>query len=94
MNALSEDNSLLQMPPWRNPWLLLAMCVSLGLHAVILYVPFLAGDQLGGQQGLGLGGRGGTGRGVAAVALGVVVFMGPRNGSICPCLCPSPCMHA
>ena len=42
-NALSEDNSLLQMPVWRNPWLLVAMCLSLGLHAVILYVPFLAG---------------------------------------------------
>ena len=42
MNALSEDNSLVQMPPWRNPWLLVAMVVSLGLHAVILYVPLLA----------------------------------------------------
>ncbi|KAI3437882.1 hypothetical protein D9Q98_000327 [Chlorella vulgaris] len=42
MNALSEDNSLLQMPVWRNPWLLVAMAVSLGLHAVILYVPLLA----------------------------------------------------
>lgn len=42
MNALSEDNSLLQMPVWRNPWLMVAMAVSLGLHAVILYVPFLA----------------------------------------------------
>jgi hypothetical protein len=41
-NALSEDNSLLQLPPWSNPWLLLATAVSLGLHAVILYVPFLA----------------------------------------------------
>lgn len=41
-NALSEDNSLLQVPVWRNPWLLVAMAVSLGLHAVILYVPFLA----------------------------------------------------
>lgn len=42
LNALSEDNSLIQMPPWRNPWLLLAMLVSFGLHFVILYVPFLA----------------------------------------------------
>ena len=30
------------MPPWVNPWLLLAMAVSFGLHFVILYVPFLA----------------------------------------------------
>ncbi|KAJ6328831.1 hypothetical protein OIU77_010504 [Salix suchowensis] len=42
LNALSEDNSLVTMPPWRNPWLLAAMSVSFGLHCVILYVPFLA----------------------------------------------------
>eukprot|EP00249_Psilotum_nudum_P024965 c29334_g1_i2 orf=1346-4747(+) len=42
LNALSEDGSLLVMPPWVNPWLLLAMSVSFGLHFLILYVPFLA----------------------------------------------------
>ncbi|MQL91349.1 hypothetical protein Taro_023948 [Colocasia esculenta] len=42
LNALSEDGSLLSMPPWVNPWLLLAMSVSFGLHFMILYVPFLA----------------------------------------------------
>ncbi|KVH88471.1 Calcium-transporting P-type ATPase, subfamily IIA, SERCA-type [Cynara cardunculus var. scolymus] len=42
LNALSEDESLLTMPPWVNPWLLLAMSVSFGLHFLILYVPFLA----------------------------------------------------
>ena len=42
LNALSEDGSLLQMPPWVNPWLLLAMAASFGLHFVILYVPTLA----------------------------------------------------
>ncbi|CAN6340220.1 unnamed protein product [Urochloa humidicola] len=42
LNALSEDSSLLSMPPWVNPWLLLAMSVSFGLHFLILYVPFLA----------------------------------------------------
>lgn len=42
LNALSEDGSLLVMPPWTNPWLLVAMVVSIGLHCVILYVPFLA----------------------------------------------------
>jgi P-type Ca2+ transporter type 2C len=42
LNALSEDGSLAQMPPWSNPWLLVAGSVSLGLHALILYVPFLA----------------------------------------------------
>ncbi|MBA0825282.1 hypothetical protein Goarm_021881 [Gossypium armourianum] len=42
LNALSEDGSLLTMPPWVNPWLLLAMSISFGLHFLILYVPFLA----------------------------------------------------
>lgn len=42
LNALSEDGSLLSMPPWVNPWLLLAMSISFGLHFLILYVPFLA----------------------------------------------------
>ncbi|KAG0475368.1 hypothetical protein HPP92_015054 [Vanilla planifolia] len=42
LNALSEDASLLRMPPKVNPWLLLAMSLSFGLHFLILYVPFLA----------------------------------------------------
>eukprot|EP00992_Anisonema_acinus_P015227 TRINITY_DN9670_c0_g1_i1.p1 TRINITY_DN9670_c0_g1~~TRINITY_DN9670_c0_g1_i1.p1 ORF type:complete len:1011 (-),score=260.37 TRINITY_DN9670_c0_g1_i1:115-3147(-) len=42
LNALSEDGSLLVMPPWCNPYLLLAMTFSFGLHFVILYVPVLA----------------------------------------------------
>lgn len=42
LNALSEDNSLVTMPPWRNPWLLVAMSFSFGMHCLILYVPFLA----------------------------------------------------
>ncbi|KAJ6805916.1 calcium-transporting ATPase 1, endoplasmic reticulum-type-like [Iris pallida] len=42
LNALSEDGSLLSMPPWVNPWLLVAMSVSFALHFLILYVPFLA----------------------------------------------------
>ncbi|KAL6131123.1 PREDICTED: calcium-transporting ATPase, endoplasmic reticulum-type [Fragaria vesca subsp. vesca] len=42
LNALSEDISLLKMPPWKNPWLLVAMSASFGLHCLILYIPFLA----------------------------------------------------
>lgn len=42
LNALSEDISLLKMPPWKNPWLLVAMSVSFGLHCLILYIPILA----------------------------------------------------
>lgn len=41
-NALSEDNSLLTVPVWTNPWLLVAMALSFGLHFLILYVPSLA----------------------------------------------------
>jgi Ca2+-transporting ATPase len=39
LNALSEDGSLLHMPPWVNPYLIVAMLVSFGMHAVILYIP-------------------------------------------------------
>ncbi|EJK45298.1 hypothetical protein THAOC_36093 [Thalassiosira oceanica] len=42
LNALSEDGSLVTMPPWANPYLLLAMVVSFGMHFVILYVDSLA----------------------------------------------------
>ena len=42
LNALSEDCSLLSVPPWANPWLLGAMGLSFGLHALILYTPPLA----------------------------------------------------
>jgi len=42
LNALSEDGSLLTMPPWANPYLLVAMVISIGLHMVILYVPVFA----------------------------------------------------
>ena len=30
------------MPPWANPWLLVAMFASIGLHFLILYVPWMA----------------------------------------------------
>ena len=42
INALSENQSLLVMPPWINPFLLGAMALSFGLHFVILHVEFLA----------------------------------------------------
>lgn len=40
--SLSENQSLLVMPPWVNIWLLLAMGLSLTLHFLILYVDILA----------------------------------------------------
>lgn len=42
LNALSEDGSLLQVPPWSNPWLILAMMGSVLVHFVVLYTPFIA----------------------------------------------------
>merc|ERR1711909_181712 len=42
LNSLSENQSLLVMPPWINPWLLGAMSLSFSLHFVILYVDVLA----------------------------------------------------
>eukprot|EP00929_Paragymnodinium_shiwhaense_P007944 TRINITY_DN111869_c0_g1_i1.p1 TRINITY_DN111869_c0_g1~~TRINITY_DN111869_c0_g1_i1.p1 ORF type:complete len:1036 (-),score=338.47 TRINITY_DN111869_c0_g1_i1:167-3274(-) len=41
-NALSEDGSLIQRPPWTNPWLILACMGSVMVHFVVLYTPFLA----------------------------------------------------
>lgn len=36
LNALSEDHSLLTMPPWTNMWLVAAITISVVLHCVIL----------------------------------------------------------
>ena len=40
MNAISDEASLLTMPPNKNKWLILAIFSSLTLHCVILYIPF------------------------------------------------------
>ena len=42
LNALSENCSLLTIPPWSNPWLLGAIAVSVALHLLILYIAPLA----------------------------------------------------
>jgi Ca2+ transporting ATPase len=42
MNSLSENQSLLVMPPWTNMWLMGAMFLSMSLHMVILYVDIMA----------------------------------------------------
>jgi Ca2+ transporting ATPase len=42
LNALSENCSLLTLPPWSNPWLLGAIALSMMLHVAIIYIPPLA----------------------------------------------------
>lgn len=37
-HSVSENQSLLRMPPWENVWLLGAICLSMSLHFLILYV--------------------------------------------------------
>jgi len=41
LNSLSENQSLIMMPPWVNLWLLAAMALSMTLHFMILYVEIL-----------------------------------------------------
>ncbi|THD22462.1 Calcium-transporting ATPase sarcoplasmic/endoplasmic reticulum type [Fasciola hepatica] len=38
LNSLSENQSLLVMPPWRNIWLVMAITLSMVLHFAILYI--------------------------------------------------------
>jgi len=40
MNSLSENESLLRLPLWKNMYLVAAISLSMGLHFMILYVPF------------------------------------------------------
>lgn len=40
MNSLSENESLLTLPLWNNPYLVLSIVLSMLLHFMILYVPF------------------------------------------------------
>jgi len=41
LNSLSENQSLLMMPPWTNFFLLGAMTLSMGLHFMLLHVKFM-----------------------------------------------------
>ncbi|ESN89914.1 hypothetical protein HELRODRAFT_194760 [Helobdella robusta] len=42
LNSISENQSLLVMPPWYNMWLMGAIVISMSLHFLILEVDFLA----------------------------------------------------
>ena len=41
LNIMSENQSLLVMPPWKNWSLITAITGSMMIHFVILYVPFM-----------------------------------------------------
>lgn len=41
LNALSEDNSLLVIHPFVNPWLIVAIFASIASHMFILYIPVM-----------------------------------------------------
>ena len=40
MNSLSENESLLRLRVWKNPFLVGAIALSMALHVAILYIPF------------------------------------------------------
>ncbi|XP_059169891.1 sarcoplasmic/endoplasmic reticulum calcium ATPase 1-like isoform X1 [Physella acuta] len=42
LNSLSENQSLILMPPWTNKWLMGAICLSMCLHFFILYVDVMS----------------------------------------------------
>ncbi|KAF6200671.1 hypothetical protein GE061_005114 [Apolygus lucorum] len=42
MNSLSENQSLLTIPPWSNLWLIGAIIISITLHVAILHIEFLS----------------------------------------------------
>ena len=41
MNSLSENESLLRLPLWKNMFLVAAITLSMVLHVAILYIPVL-----------------------------------------------------
>jgi len=43
LNAISENESLLQMPPWVNPWLIIAIAFSMMQHVAILSISYFQG---------------------------------------------------
>jgi P-type Ca2+ transporter type 2A len=46
MNSLSENESLLRLPVWKNPYLVGAVTLSMLLHFAILYIPFFTVSRL------------------------------------------------
>ena len=46
MNSLSENESLLRLPVWKNKFLVAAIALSMILHVAILYIPFFTVSSL------------------------------------------------
>ncbi|CAM9620236.1 unnamed protein product, partial [Sphacelaria rigidula] len=46
LSAVSVDNSMLRVPPWRNKWLLAGVALPFALHLAVLYAPGV-GDTFG-----------------------------------------------
>lgn len=42
LNSLSENQSILVMPPWSNIWLISAIALSMSLHFVLLHVDIMS----------------------------------------------------
>jgi Ca2+-transporting ATPase len=41
LSAVSLDNSMLRVPPWKNPWLLGGVALPFSIHLAVVYFPFL-----------------------------------------------------
>ena len=41
LNSLSENQSIVRMPPWRNMYLVLSIVLSMSLHVALLHSTFL-----------------------------------------------------
>lgn len=39
--AVSLDNSILRVPPWRNPWLMGGVALPFSIHLAVVYFPWL-----------------------------------------------------
>lgn len=40
LSAVSLDNSIFRVPPWKNPWLLAGVALPFSIHLAVVYFPF------------------------------------------------------
>jgi P-type Ca2+ transporter type 2C len=41
LSAVSLDNSIFRVPPWKNPWLIGGVTLPFSIHLAVVYFPFL-----------------------------------------------------